>query len=56
MSSRSGQTPEDAGDLSSGKNGNLVALEMWDNEALHLLAARRVQAARDTGALVQRKA
>jgi DNA-binding CsgD family transcriptional regulator len=37
---------------SSGRNGNIVALEMWDDEALHLLAARQVQAARDTGALV----
>ena len=38
--------------LSSGRNGNIVALEMWDDEALHLLAARQVQVARDTGALV----
>ena len=30
--------------LSSGRNGNIVALEMWDDEALHLLAARQVQA------------
>src|SRR5450755_295639 len=37
--------------LSSGRNGNIVALEMWDDEALHLLAARQVQIARDTGAL-----
>jgi DNA-binding CsgD family transcriptional regulator len=37
--------------LSSGRNGNVVALEMWDDEALHLLAARQVQVARDTGAL-----
>jgi DNA-binding CsgD family transcriptional regulator len=37
---------------SSGRNGNIVALEMWDEEALHLLAARQVQVARDTGALV----
>jgi DNA-binding CsgD family transcriptional regulator len=37
--------------LSSGRNGNIVALEMWDAEALHLLAARQVQLARDTGAL-----
>ena len=35
---------------SSGRNGNIVALEMWDPEALHTLAARQVQAARDTGA------
>ncbi len=38
--------------LSSGRNGNIVALEMWNDEALHLLAARQVQVARDTGALV----
>ncbi len=38
--------------LSSGRNSNIVALEMWDGEALHLLAARQVQVARDTGALV----
>ena len=38
--------------LSRGRNGNIVALEMWDDEALHLLAARQVQVARETGALV----
>jgi DNA-binding CsgD family transcriptional regulator len=38
--------------LSGGRNSNIVALEMWDDEALHLLAARQVQVARDTGALV----
>ena len=38
--------------LSSTRNGNIVTLEMWDDEALHLLAARQVQAARDAGALV----
>jgi DNA-binding CsgD family transcriptional regulator len=38
--------------LSSGRNSNIVALEMWDDEGLHLLAARQVQVARDTGALV----
>jgi DNA-binding CsgD family transcriptional regulator len=37
--------------VSSGRNSNMVALEMWDDEALYLLAARRVQVARDTGAL-----
>jgi len=37
--------------VSSGRDSNMVALEMWDDEALHLLAARRVQVARDTGAL-----
>jgi DNA-binding CsgD family transcriptional regulator len=38
--------------LSSSRNGNIVALEMWDDEALHRLAARQVQVARDAGALV----
>jgi DNA-binding CsgD family transcriptional regulator len=38
--------------FSSARNGNIVALEMWDDEALHLLAARQVQVARDAGALV----
>jgi DNA-binding CsgD family transcriptional regulator len=37
--------------VSSARNSNIVALEMWDDEALHLLAARQVQGARDTGAL-----
>ena len=37
--------------VSSGRNSNMVALEMWDDEALHLLATRRVQVARDTGAV-----
>jgi DNA-binding CsgD family transcriptional regulator len=37
--------------VSSGRNSNIVALEMWDDEALHLLAVRQVQVARDTGAL-----
>jgi DNA-binding CsgD family transcriptional regulator len=38
--------------LSSGRNSNIVALEMWNDQALHLLATRQVQVARDTGALV----
>ena len=38
--------------VSSSRNSNIVALEMWDDEALHLLAARQVQVARDAGALV----
>jgi DNA-binding CsgD family transcriptional regulator len=38
--------------VSSTRNSNIVALEMWDDEALHLLAIRQVQAARETGALV----
>jgi DNA-binding CsgD family transcriptional regulator len=37
--------------VSTTRNGNIVALEMWDDEALHLLAARQVQVARDAGAL-----
>ena len=37
--------------LSSGRNSNVVTLELWDDEAMHLLAARQVQVARDTGAL-----
>jgi len=37
--------------LSSSIYSNIVALEMWDDEALHLLATRQVQEARDTGAL-----
>jgi DNA-binding CsgD family transcriptional regulator len=37
--------------VSSVRNSNIVALEMWDDEAVHLLAARQVQVARDTGAL-----
>jgi DNA-binding CsgD family transcriptional regulator len=38
--------------VSSSRNGNIVALEMWDDEALHRLAAHQVQVARDAGALV----
>jgi DNA-binding CsgD family transcriptional regulator len=37
--------------LSTARDGNIVALEMWDDEALHLLATRQVQIARDAGAL-----
>jgi DNA-binding CsgD family transcriptional regulator len=36
---------------SRARDSNMIALEMWDDEALHVLAARRVQLARDTGAL-----
>jgi DNA-binding CsgD family transcriptional regulator len=45
---------EDVGRLSvsSSRDSNIVALEMWDDEALNRLAARQVQAARDAGALV----
>jgi DNA-binding CsgD family transcriptional regulator len=38
--------------VSSSRNSNVVALEMWDDEALHRLASRQVQVARDAGALV----
>jgi DNA-binding CsgD family transcriptional regulator/tetratricopeptide (TPR) repeat protein len=37
--------------LSGLRDGNVIAEEMWDDEAMHLLAARHVQAARDAGAL-----
>jgi DNA-binding CsgD family transcriptional regulator len=36
--------------VSSGRDSNMVALELWDDQALHLLAARRVRVARETGA------
>jgi len=48
-------TNEDAGrSLSrlSNRASAIVALELWDIEAFHLLASRRVQLARDAGALV----
>jgi DNA-binding CsgD family transcriptional regulator len=48
-------TNEDAGrslSLISNRASAIVALELWDVEAFHLLAARRVQLARDAGALV----
>ena len=38
--------------VSSSRDSNIVALELWDDEALHRLAARQVQVARDAGALV----
>jgi DNA-binding CsgD family transcriptional regulator len=38
--------------LTGGRAGNLVAVELWDAESWHTLAARQVQFARDTGALV----
>ncbi|HEY6761491.1 MAG TPA: AAA family ATPase [Baekduia sp.] len=38
--------------LSDTRNGNIVALELWDDEALHRLAARQVDVAREAGALV----
>jgi DNA-binding CsgD family transcriptional regulator len=37
--------------LSGLRDSNIVAEEMWDDEAMYLLAARQVQAARDAGAL-----
>ena len=37
--------------LSTGIYSNIVGLELWDDEALHLLATRQVQDARDAGAL-----
>ena len=39
--------------LASGRASNLIALELWDFESWHALAARQVQIARDMGALVQ---
>ncbi|MHB8235138.1 MAG: helix-turn-helix transcriptional regulator, partial [Solirubrobacteraceae bacterium] len=36
----------------SSRNSNIVALELWDDESLHVLAARQVRVARDAGALV----
>ena len=41
--------------VSSTRNGDIVAHEMWDDVASHRLAARQVQAARDAGALVHLK-
>ena len=38
--------------LVSNRASAIVALELWDVEAFHLLAGRRVQLARDAGALV----
>jgi DNA-binding CsgD family transcriptional regulator len=37
--------------LSRARDGDMVALEMWDAESSHALAAREVQVARDTGAV-----
>ena len=48
-------TNEDVGrslSLVSNRASAIVALELWDVEAFHLLASRRVQLARDAGALV----
>ena len=38
--------------FAGGRAGALVAFELWDAESWHALAARQVQVARDTGALV----
>jgi DNA-binding CsgD family transcriptional regulator len=38
--------------LSGGRVGQIIALELWDEESWHALAARQAQFARDTGALV----
>jgi DNA-binding CsgD family transcriptional regulator len=38
--------------LSGSRTRHFVALEVWDADAMHLLAARQVQFARDTGALL----
>ena len=38
--------------LTGGRAGNLVAVELWDAESWHTLAARQVQFARESGALV----
>jgi DNA-binding CsgD family transcriptional regulator len=38
--------------LTGSRASSIVAIELWDAEAWHLLASRRVQFARDTGALV----
>jgi DNA-binding CsgD family transcriptional regulator len=38
--------------LVSNRASAIVAVELWDVEAFHLLTSRRVQLARDTGALV----
>jgi len=39
--------------LSGARNGHIVALELWDDQALDLLEARQLQVARDTGAYGQ---
>jgi DNA-binding CsgD family transcriptional regulator len=39
--------------LIGGRAGGMIARELWDFESWHALAARRVQVARDMGALVQ---
>jgi DNA-binding CsgD family transcriptional regulator len=39
--------------LTGGRAGATVALELWDAESWHVLAARQAHVARETGALVQ---
>jgi DNA-binding CsgD family transcriptional regulator len=39
--------------LAGGRASSFIALELWDFESWHALAARQVQVARDMGALVQ---
>jgi DNA-binding CsgD family transcriptional regulator len=39
--------------LAGSRASDLIATELWDDEALHLLASRQVQFARESGALVQ---
>ena len=54
LASRDG--PDDAGHwlwLAFGRAGAMFAVELWDAESWHALAARHAQVARDTGALVQ---
>ncbi|MEA2219348.1 MAG: hypothetical protein QOJ35_1974 [Solirubrobacteraceae bacterium] len=38
--------------LAGGRASVIVAIELWDAEALHVLAARQAQSARDTGAVM----
>jgi DNA-binding CsgD family transcriptional regulator len=38
--------------LASGRVSQIIALDLWDAESLHALAAGQIQVARDTGALV----
>jgi hypothetical protein len=42
--------------VAGGRAGIIAALELWDAESWHALAARQVQFARDTGVLVQLQA
>jgi ATP/maltotriose-dependent transcriptional regulator MalT len=39
--------------LAGGRAGRIIAMELWDFESGYALAARKVQVARDAGALVQ---